>query len=162
MEIERKYTVKELPAKLQNYPSHLIEQGYLNTHPVVRIRRSDDDYYLTYKGSGMIAREEYNLALNKESYEHLLPKCDGNIIRKRRYLIPLKNPRFTEGFVPANDLHLTIELDIFEGIFAPLIIAEIEFPDEATADALLMPDWFSEDVSLNKEYHNSHLARKVF
>lgn len=30
-----------------------IEQGYLSTEPtVVRIRRSDDEYYLTYKSKG--------------------------------------------------------------------------------------------------------------
>lgn len=35
---------------LDSYPFHLIEQAYLNTDPVLRIRRQDDEYYLTYKG----------------------------------------------------------------------------------------------------------------
>ena len=52
MEIERKYLVKQLPAHLERYPSKYLEQGYLNTDPVVRIRRSDDTYTLTYKGRG--------------------------------------------------------------------------------------------------------------
>ena len=51
MEIERKFTIKELPADLDSYPSHHIEQGYLNTSPVIRIRKEDDEYYLTYKGN---------------------------------------------------------------------------------------------------------------
>ena len=51
MEIERKFLVKELPAHLEDYLSHLIEQAYLCTSPVVRIRRQDEEYYLTYKGS---------------------------------------------------------------------------------------------------------------
>ena len=72
MEIERKFTVKALPENLDSYPFHLIEQAYLNTDPVLRIRRQDDEYYLTYKGKGLIAREEYNLPLNQSSYEHLL------------------------------------------------------------------------------------------
>lgn len=50
MEIERKFTVKALPENLDSYPFHLIEQAYLNTDPVLRIRRQDDEYYLTYKG----------------------------------------------------------------------------------------------------------------
>ena len=50
MEIERKFTVKALPENLDSYPFHLIEQAYLNTDPVLRIRRQDDAYYLTYKG----------------------------------------------------------------------------------------------------------------
>ena len=65
MEIERKFTVRKLPDNLDSYPFHIIEQAYLNTDPVVRIRREDDAFYLTYKGKGMMAREEYNLPLNR-------------------------------------------------------------------------------------------------
>ena len=50
-----------------------------------------------------MAREEYNLPLNKESYEHLLTKADGNIISKKRYVIPLQNPRFKEGYIPSDN-----------------------------------------------------------
>ncbi len=60
MEIEKKYTIKKLPENLETYPCKIIEQAYLNTAPVVRVRRSDNTYYLTYKGSGLMAREEYN------------------------------------------------------------------------------------------------------
>ena len=67
MEIERKFTVKTLPERLSQYPFHHIEQAYLNTDPVVRIRKQDDEYYLTYKGKGLLAREEYNLPLNEHS-----------------------------------------------------------------------------------------------
>lgn len=74
MEIERKYLVKTLPEHLEQYQSKKIAQGYLCTAPVVRIRRSNDDYYLTYKGEGLMVREEYNLPLTKEAYEHLLLK----------------------------------------------------------------------------------------
>ena len=50
MEIERKYLVKEIPVNLDQYESKKIAQGYLCTAPVVRIRRSNNDYYMTYKG----------------------------------------------------------------------------------------------------------------
>ena len=43
MEIERKYLVKTLPDHLEQYACKVIEQGYLNTNPVVRIRPSNDD-----------------------------------------------------------------------------------------------------------------------
>lgn len=51
MEIERKFLIKkeQLPKDLANCSFHKIEQGYLCTDPVVRIRRQDDEYYLTYK-----------------------------------------------------------------------------------------------------------------
>ena len=78
MEIERKYLLKELP-DLGNFEHHKIEQAYLCTGPVVRVRREDEIYYMTYKGSGMMSREEYNLPLTRESYEHLKVKADGNV-----------------------------------------------------------------------------------
>ena len=147
MEIERKYLVSEVPANLKDYHCRVIEQGYLSTHPVVRVRKDNDSYYLTYKGSGMMAREEYNLPLTAESYEHLLAKADGNIICKRRYLIPLESG-------------LTIELDIFEPPFRGLVLAEVEFPSEEEANAFLPPDWFGEEVTWSTEYHNSTLSQK--
>ena len=84
MEIERKYLIHNLPDQYQTYPCKEIEQGYLCTSPVVRIRKSDDEYSLTYKGSGLMIPEEYNLPLTKESYEHLRPTTDGIQIRKMR------------------------------------------------------------------------------
>ena len=145
MEIERKYTIKELPANLDSYPCHLIEQAYLNTKPVVRIRKEDDDYYLTYKGKGFIVREEYNLPLTKESYEHLLFKADGIIITKTRYEIPAGN-------------NLIIELDIFEGEYKGLVLAEVEFATEEDAISYAPPEWFGEDVSERAEFCNSYLS----
>lgn len=159
MEIERKFTIRQLPDNLEDYPSHHIEQGYLCTSPVVRVRKEDDEYILTYKGSGMMAREEHNLALNEEAYYHLRQKADGNIISKRRYLIPLTNPSFREGFpTPPEDYELTIELDVFDAPFAPLITAEVEFGSKEAAEAFVPPDWFEEDVTYCKEYHNSYMA----
>ena len=146
MEIERKFLIEKLPENLDSYPYHLIEQAYLNTDPVIRIRREDDEYYLTYKGRGFLAREEYNLPLNRLSYEHLLPKADGNIICKKRYLIPVENST------------LTIELDIFDKPFAPLILAEVEFSSIEEAESFTPPAWFKEDVTNDKHYSNSYLS----
>ena len=101
MEIERKYLVPILPDNLEEYPCRVIEQGYLNTEPVIRIRRDNDKYEITYKSKGSMARQEYNLPLTREAYYHLLPKIDGHLIQKKRYMIPLSGG-------------LTAELDIFE------------------------------------------------
>ena len=78
MEIERKFLISKenLPANLDSYPHHKLEQGYLSTAPVVRIRKEDDNYYLTYKSKGLMTREEYNLPLNEESFTHLKEKID--------------------------------------------------------------------------------------
>ncbi len=148
MEIERKYLIEEknLPAGLDSYRSVLIEQGYLCRTPVVRIRRQDDDYILTYKSGGMMAREEYNLPLGAEGYAHLKEKIDGKLISKRRYLIPL-------------DDRLTIELDVFYEPCKGLLLAEVEFPDEASANSFCPPAWFGKDVTFDGRYHNSFLSR---
>ena len=164
MEIERKFTVRTLPVNLSSYPCRIIEQAYLNTDPVVRIRREDDSYYLTYKGKGLLAREEYNLPLNEASYYHLREKADGNIISKKRYVIPIEHPQFNPTYMSSagnliDQISLCVELDIFEPPFAPLIIAEVEFPDKKTAEAFLPLDWFSQDVTNDPAYHNSNLSK---
>ena len=146
MEIERKFLIKKLPDNLTSYKARQIEQAYLCTDPVVRVRRDNDDYYLTYKSKGMIVREEYNLPLTKEAYGHLLAKADGNIITKTRYEIPEKD-------------NLTIELDVFEGKFDGLLLAEVEFASEEEALGYIPPEWFGEDVSNSTKYHNSTLSR---
>ena len=97
MEIEKKYLLKHLP-DFASYEYHKIEQAYLSTNPVVRVRKEDNNYYMTYKGSGMLAREEYNLPLNQESYEHLKEKADGNVIGKTRYMIPFESEEQANAF----------------------------------------------------------------
>lgn len=162
MEIERKFLIKALPENLSDYPCLEIEQGYLNTTPVIRIRKQNDQYFLTYKGKGMLAREEYNLPLNAESYAHLRDKCDGNIISKKRYLIPLTAPDFAPDYPTARiPESLTIELDVFNAPFAPLVMAEVEFTSLEAATAFIPPNWFSEDVTNNPEYHNSNMSRRI-
>lgn len=151
MEIERKFLLKKLPDNLNTYPCLHIEQAYLCRNPVIRIRRQNDEYILTYKGKGSMVREEYNLPLNRESYEHLLPKADGIILTKRRYIIPLEH---SEGFKRT----LTIELDVFEGQMTGTVLAEVEFQSEAEAMRFVPPDWFGEDVTFNPAYHNSNMC----
>ena len=102
-EIERKYLIHTIPFDLKEYAFHDIEQGYLCTEPVVRIRKQDDTYYLTYKSKGLMVREEYNLPLTAEAYAHLREKADGKLITKRRYLIPRS--------VSAHTIYLPLFLD---------------------------------------------------
>ena len=153
MEIERKYLLNKdnIPFTLKDYPSHVIEQAYLCTEPVVRVRKEDDNYYMTYKGKGLKVREEYNLPLTVDAYTHLLKKADGNIITKTRYLIPLQNNNLNKD--------LLIELDVLEGKFEGLYLAEVEFSSEEDADAFAPPDWFGEDVTLDGTYHNSRMSQ---
>lgn len=154
MEIECKFAVRHLPEHLEQYEVKHLEQAYLCTDPVVRVRRSNDDYILTYKSDFGVkasgtetarACEEVELPLTREAYEHLRTKADGQIITKSRYLIPIEHGK-------------TIELDIFEGYLKGLVFAEIEFESEEEA-AFEMPDWFLDDVTFDKRYGNGYLSR---
>lgn len=148
MEIERKFLIDRLPSgiDLSSYKCRRIEQGYLCSEPVVRVRRDNSDYYLTYKSKGLMVREEYNLPLTADAYNTLIAKADGYIIAKNRYEIPEKD-------------NLTIELDIFEGEFSGLMLAEVEFDSEQAALSYTPPVWFGRDVTNEKTYHNSNMAQ---
>ena len=145
MEIERKFTIRELPENLDSYPHVAITQAYLCTEPVMRIRKQDEEYIFTYKGKGLMVREEYNLPLTKEAFDKLLPKAEGHIISKTRYQIPLGD--------------LVIELDLFQSP-TDLIMAEVEFPDEEAAHAFTPPAWFDRDVTNDPAYHNSNMSKQ--
>lgn len=148
MEIERKFLIdqKELPSDLEKYPHNELEQAYIITEPVLRIRKKNDAYILTYKGPGLMKREEVEFPLTKEAYEKLLTKTDGNIITKTRYKIPDRD-------------NLTIELDIFHGLFEGIYLAEVEFPDEETALSYTPPEWFGKEVTDENTFHNSSLSQ---
>lgn len=100
MEIEKKYLIKNLPPDLNGFNFKQIEQAYISFEPVIRIRKSDNEFYLTVKGKGHLAREEFEIKISGDEYCNLLKKTEGLIISKKRYIIPLDN-------------NLRIELDIF-------------------------------------------------
>ena len=57
------------------------------------------------------------------------------------------------------DSSLTVELDVFEGSLAPLVLAEVEFSSREEAETFLPPDWFGEDVTFSGKHHNSYLSK---
>lgn len=154
MEIERKYLIKNLPLDLDDYSCSLIEQAYISTKPVIRARKrgyinnnqvSDVKYILTIKGSGLLTREEHELTLNEEEYNNLLTKAEGNVITKHRYVIPLEDS-------------LTLELDVFKGLFEGLVMGEIEFQDEEVAKKYNPPEYLFREVTFDTRFHNSTMS----
>lgn len=148
MEIERKFLINSLddvPYDLATCEYHEIEQAYLCVNPTVRIRKWDNEYILTYKSGRGMAHIEEEHPLNEEAYRHLSTKADGRVIVKRRYIIPLED--------------LKIELDVFEGDLAPLVLAEVEFPSIERGNAFTPPEWFGRDVTETGEYQNARLSR---
>lgn len=150
MEIERKYLVNNLPDNLDQNPHVEIEQGYLCTSPTLRIRKMGDVYWLTVKekvrtDSSAIHNREEEFRLSAEAYNRLKTKCEGYMVCKTRYRIPLGG--------------LTAELDIFHGRHEGLQLVEVEFPSSVVADTFTPPSWFGTDVSTRPEYRNSFLSQ---
>jgi len=155
MEIERKFTIKNLPENLDQYEKKEIEQAYLCSKPTIRIRKSNEEYILTYKSKlglklseSATARacEEVELPLTKTAYEHMKEKADGSAISKTRYIIPI-------------DKNHKIELDVFHGYLDGLMFAEVEFESEEDAAVFQLPDWFAEDVTFDHRYSNAVMTR---
>lgn len=149
MEIERKYLVGSLPENLDAFPHVEIEQGYLCTSPTLRIRRMGDAFILTvkekvYSLSSAIVNREEEFFLSSESYARLRGKCEGIMVEKTRYRIPVGK--------------YTAELDIFHGRHEGLLLVEVEFPSVEAANAFTPPAWFGQDVSNDPRYRNSWLA----
>lgn len=112
-EIERKFLVNNLP-DLTEYPFKEIEQCYIKRNPELRIRKSNNDYFITKKSDGTIKREEIETTINNTTYELLQSLIIGNLIKKTRFIIPLSDT-------------LTAELDIYKGALKGLITVEVEF-----------------------------------
>jgi adenylate cyclase len=148
VEIERKFLVDAPPADLDRHPSSAIEQGYLAIEPggvEVRVRRRGATAVLTAKAGTGRTRAEEEVAIDADAFERLWPLTEGRRVEKVRHLIPL-------------DGGLTLELDVYGGDLAGLVVAEVEFPDEATADAFAPPAWLGADVTDDERYKNHRLA----
>ena len=158
MEIERKFLIKQLPDNLGDYETKEIEQGYLNRNPVLRIRKSNDKFILTYK-SNVLQTEENSPAVNEElevfltekAYNHIREKIDNNLISQTRYIIPYE----------ADGKEYKIELDVFHGMLEGLCFAEVEFESVEESNIFKKPDWFGEDVSGDRRYRNGFLSEQT-
>ena len=151
MEIERKFLLNSLPEDFDSYPHREMEQGYLITDGcTLRIRKADDDCYLTLKqkpGShegSAIVNEEFETEIPEESYEALKQLVKGGFVRKTRTEIPY--------------LDHVIEVDVFHGNLEGLVFAEIEYRDGDDALTLPLPVWFDRDVSGDRRFRNTKLS----
>ena len=144
-EIERKWLLESAPSWLDRYPHRELVQGYLCTDPVIRVRKEDNEHILSYKGKGGISRTEYNLPISGEEFNKLIRKCDGIIIIKTRYYVPVGDG-------------LKAEVDVFHGVHYGLIYAEVEFGSLEDAYKFEAPDWFGEELTGKPGCSNAELS----
>lgn len=148
MEIERKFIVKG-DFKSCAVDEIKIAQAYLSSAPerTVRVRIWGDKGFLTIKGisnaSGM-SRFEWEKEIPVQEARSLLALCEPTVIEKTRYIVPEKGG-------------LNYEVDVFEGVNAGLLMAEIELPSEDCD--FDRPDWLGEEVTGDARYYNSSLSK---
>ena len=148
MEVERKFLVWEVPPDLDRHPASAIHQGYLaidSDGSEVRLRRRADRTYLTGKRGHGLVRREAEVEISDAQFRALWPLTEGRRIEKTRYEISAGQ-------------HLVIELDVYGGGLEGLVVAEVEFPTRAQADAFDAPPWFGPDVTDDERYKNQRLA----
>lgn len=154
VEIERKFLVKpeyltEVLASASKVDT--IAQGYLNDEPsrTVRVRLHNDNGVLTIKGIGSasgMSRFEWEKDIDGAEAKMLLPLCLPGLIEKQRHLVPVRKHTF--------------EIDVFGGANTGLVLAEIELTSEN--EGFERPAWLGEEVTGDKRYYNSYLAKHPF
>lgn len=145
LEIERKFLVRNADWLTPDCDVIAIRQFYLGKRDEfsVRIRVVDgSSAFLTIKTGTGLSRGEFEYAIPLADAADLEPAKVGFVIEKRRHRLP-------------HGAH-TIEIDVFDGALAPLVIAEIELRSED--DTLELPDFIGREVTGDPAYSNARLA----
>jgi CYTH domain-containing protein len=148
VEVERKWLVPEAPADALAAPSERIRQGYLTVGrggAETRVRCRGERFFLTTKSGNGLVRAEHEVELAEDQFDGLWPATDGARLEKIRHKLPSDDGRM-------------IELDVYEGTLAGLIVAEVEFDDPWGAEAFVVPYWFGREVTTEPGYRNQNLA----
>src|SRR6185312_11220885 len=148
-EIERKFLIKRLPLQILRSRHFRLAQGYLANEPGgrhVRLRKKGKVASLTFKVGRSTAREEREIRLSPKQLAILWPATRGRRLHKTRYEVPWKR--------------LKIEIDIYHGRNQGLMVAEVEFPNQASRRKFKPPRWFGREVTGQKRYSNVRLARE--
>jgi adenylate cyclase len=147
LEIERKFRLAAPPGPDVLGAGCPIRQAYvLRGSTELRVRQKGPEYLLTVKTSGGLSREEWEIAVPEWVFLALWEEALPHTIDKTRHSI-------VEG------AHL-LEIDIYHGALAGLVILECEFDSVQHADAFVLPAWAADaaDVTDDPEYRNKNLA----
>jgi len=152
IEIERKYLVRDDSYRSLATGKVRIQQGYLCLNPncTVRVRRWDDQAFLTIKSKANpngFSRYEFEKEISLIEAEELFKLALPGTIDKWRWLVPLEGG-------------LTCEVDEFLGENQGLVMAEVELPSESTE--FLHPAFLGEEVTQDRRYYNSYLSQHPY
>lgn len=145
-EIERKFLVASDEWRDKVTRSMAFRQAYVASleNRSVRVRIVDGrDATLTIKiGESALVRDEYEYSIPLKDAEELMASAPGVVIEKTRHTVDHR------GF--------TWEIDVFEGKYQGLVVAEVEMKDENADPAL--PSWLGKEVTGDSRFSNQSLA----
>jgi len=146
-ETERKFRLARVPPADILGTGVSIRQGYLLTGATeLRVRNKGDVCYLTMKTGAGIGRDEWEVEIPRWVFDSLWPRVGGHAVEKTRYSVP--HSRWI------------IEVDVYAGSLAGLVILECEFATEDAAHAFMLPNWAHPalEVTADPAYKNQALA----
>ncbi len=145
-EIERKFLVRNDGWKAEATSSSRFLQAYIagGDDRSVRVRISDGEKAkLTIKvGRELLSRDEFEYDIPLQDAQDLARAALGTVLEKTRYKID------HEGYV--------WEVDVYDGAYKGLVVAEVEMEHEEAAPAL--PDWVGVEVTGDRRYSNHVMA----
>lgn len=146
-EIERKFLLVAIPPREILGEGVFVSQGYLFADAgELRARRKGNQCFLTVKGGGSIARDEWEAEIPEWVFKTLWPKTKGRRVEKTRYSVAFGG--------------LILEVDQYRGALAGLVILECEFPSEMAAREFVLPRWAESAVEVTNDsaYKNKNMA----
>lgn len=147
IEIERKFLVVSDEWRAAIVKSVRLEDGLIASvgGRKVRVRISDDRATLTVKGARVgIGRDEFEYEIPHADAEAMLrDHCEGKVVTKVRHFVQ------EAGF--------TFEIDVYDGILAGVIIAEVEL--DAEDQDFPQPAWLGEEITGREEYRKVNMLK---
>ena len=152
MEIERKFLLSGVPPAMRRAPREPIRQGYLalDGDTEVRLRITAKGAVLTIKAGRGGVRVEEEIALEIRQAEALWELTEGRRVEKTRRRVRLAGADGGAGLVA--------EVDEYSGALDGLVVAEVEFPDEAASSGFEPPAWVVRELTDDWRYANRSLA----
>lgn len=147
IEIERKFLVRNEDWRPLADNGRSFRQFYIamDKGVSVRLRVADERLaWLTIKTGSGLSRGEYEYPVPVADAHGLEGARRGEVVAKRRFRVPHGK--------------LTVEVDVFEGALAPLMMAEIELPSED--HEVELPAFLDREVTGDADYSNASLAAR--
>ena len=145
-EVERKFLVSSAEWRSLAEADIRIRQFYLAAAPgrTVRVRISDSaSAMLTLKfGSTARERDEFEYPIPLAEAQEMLAFAIGRVIEKTRHHVRHR------GYL--------YEVDVFGGMLAGLVVAELETPEDVPDE--MLPAWLGREVTGESRFYNASLA----